>query len=321
MCRIPPADLSRWSGTFSCYTAALAVWLAVRQERWWRPLLAGTPTLTVRPAADGLVRFEHHPRPLLETLGLGVRYTDDWSTARAGFHAELAARGAVVVCGDTYRLPWQRGYQRWHAPHWFTVVRQGDDWVVDDPLAMHTVAGPQAPYRAPIAVDELAAQGIGPVEYQPAQRLREASIVGSEPPGIGARYRWLVAAESTPDPGTGPAAPTGPTALTGQAALRALADMCRQSGPDTLVGPQADDLWQALRQRELLVAAGEVDPDLVPQAVREHWRAGVVLWRRIPPVLMDARLRVEDGMPINCGRIAEVLEAVAEFEGPTAGDV
>jgi hypothetical protein len=87
------------------------------------------------------------------------------------------------------------------------------------------------------------------------------------------------------------------------------------------VGPQADDLWQALRQRELLVAAGEVDPDLVPQAVREHWRAGVVLWRRIPPVLMDARLRVEDGMPINCGRIAEVLEAVAEFEGPTAGDV
>ncbi|WP_213451335.1 hypothetical protein [Rhizomonospora bruguierae] len=314
MGKAPPTDLSGWSRTFSCYTAALAAWLAVRQERWWRPLLVGTPTLAIRPVPGGLVRFEHHPRPPLETLGLTVRYTDDWSAARAGYRNELAARGAVVICGDTYRLPWQRGYQRWHSPHWFTLLRHEDGWTVDDPIWMHTEAGPQAPHRAPVAVDELARWGIGPAEYQPAQRLRELSIVGSEPPGIGRRYRWLVAGEAAPVPDP------EPCALTGRAAVRALADMCRHSGPEVLVAQQADDLWQALRQRELLLAAGEVDPDLVPPAIRKHWQAAIPLWRRIPPVLMDARLCMEDRMPVNRRRVADVIEAVADFEGQTVGE-
>jgi hypothetical protein len=259
------------------------------------------------------VRFEHHPRPPLESLRLGVRTADDWSVARAGYHAELLASGAVVVCGDTYRLPWQRGHRRWHAPHWFTVVRHGDEWVVDDPLRMHTVAGPQEPYRAPVAVGEMAEWGIGPVECRPAQELRESSVVGSGPPGVAARYRWLVAGEPAP------VRRAEPAALTGRDAVRALADICRRSGPEVLASEQADDLWQALRQRELLIAAGEVDPDLVPPSVREHWRTAIVLWRRIPPVLMDVRLRVEDGMAVDRGRVADVIEAVAEFEGPTVG--
>jgi hypothetical protein len=313
MRQMPPADLSRWAGTFSCYTAPLAVWLAARREDWWRPLLTGAPTLAVRPAGDGLMRFEHHPRPPLAMLGLRIRQAEDWFTAGAGHRAELAASGAVVVCGDTYRLPWQRGYRRWHAPHWFTVVAEGAGWVVDDPLDLQTMAGPQSPYRAPVTADQLTRWGIGPARYSRAQHLRELSVAGAEPLGIGVRYRWLVAGDPAP------VRDAGPAALTGPAAVRALADLCRQDGPDTLAIQQADDVWQALRHRELFLAATAADPDLAPPDVREHWQAAVALWRRIPPALLHTRLRLEKNMPVDRHRVAEVFEAVAGFEVATEG--
>src|SRR5579859_5130784 len=91
----PAVELSSWAATLSCYTAALAVWLAQRCEQRWRPLLAGGPVLAVTPAADGLLRFEHHARPPLQSLGLTVRQADDWATARAAQLAELSERGAL----------------------------------------------------------------------------------------------------------------------------------------------------------------------------------------------------------------------------------
>ena len=308
----PPVDLSNWASTFSCYTAALAVWLAVRRKDWWRPLLAGTPTLVIRPATDGLMRFEHHPRPPLEMLGLQVRYSDDWPAACAGLHTELAERGAVIICGDTYRLPWQRGYRRRHAPHWFTVLRHGADLLVDDPLEMRTEDGPQAPYRAAITPGALAEWSAGPVRYRPAQRLRELSAAGAEPLGIGARYRWMSA-------GTPLAAgEAGTEALTGPASIRALAEHCRRHGLEVLATEQSDDLWQALRQRELFLAAARHDPDLVAPDVRAHWRAAIEVWRRVPPVLFHTRLCLRRAMPIDRQRVAAVIEAVAAFESAGA---
>src|SRR5882724_3583497 len=132
----PAHLLSRWAGDLGCHTAALAVWLAAEHERWWRPLLAGAPLLAVTPQPDGLVRFEHHSRPPLEALGLTPRYADEWATARGAYRRELAECRALVVCGDAYNLPWQRGYHRWHAPYWFTVLLEGGRWLIEDPLAM-----------------------------------------------------------------------------------------------------------------------------------------------------------------------------------------
>jgi hypothetical protein len=305
-----PAGLSRWGEVLSCYTAALAVWLAVREDRWWRPLLAGGPVLAVTPDADGLLRFEHHRRPPLAALGLTVRYTDYWAAAHAAYQAELARSGALIVCGDVHNLPWQRGHRRWHASHWFTVVRHDHDWLVDDPLAMSTLAGPQQPSRTPVRPGQLARWSLAPPAYSPVQRLREWSMAGYEPPGLDARYRWLTAGEVP-----GSERPADPARLAGADAVTALADRLRVGSTGDPVYRQADDLWQALRQRELLVAAAEVDADLLPPAAAEQWRRAIAGWRRIPPVLMHARLRAEAGLPVDRARVADTMLAVAPFEG------
>lgn len=305
----PAVELSSWATTFSCYTAALAVWLAQRQDRWWRPLLTGGPVLAVTPAADGLLRFEHHPRPPLEALGLAVRQAGDWATARDGQQAELAERGALIVCGDVYNLPWQRGYQHWHSPHWFTIVPDGGRQQIVDPLAMITSEGPQHPCLVPVDPAMIARWALAPPGYAPVHRLRELSMAGYEPPGLGGRYRWL---ESDWAPRSGQHAPGR---LAGSAAVSQLAARFRAAGPDDPLHAQADDLWQALRQRELLLAAAQADPGLVPPTVAEHWRRAVTGWRRIPPALLRARLRGRAGLPADRDRVADTLAAVAPFEG------
>jgi hypothetical protein len=309
--RVSPAaaELSSWGDTFSCYTAALAVWLAGRQDRWWRPLLAGGPILAITPAADGLLRFEHHPRPLLETLRLTVRHADNWTAAHAAQRTELAEQGALIVCGDVYNLPWQRGHRRWHVPHWFTIIQHDRRWLIIDPLAMNTPAGPQRPSQVPVDPAQIALWSSAPPSYPPAHRLRELSMAGYGPPGPGARYRWL---ESAWAPRTGQ---RDPGRLGGSAAVNALAARFRTARHDDPIHHQADDLWQALRQRELLIAAAEVDPGLVHPAALDHWRRAVIGWRRIPPALMHARLRGQAGLPIDRDRLADALVTVAAFEG------
>ncbi|WP_213451339.1 hypothetical protein [Rhizomonospora bruguierae] len=300
--------LSRWAGSLSCHTAALAVWLAARHERWWRPLLAGTPLLAITPQPDGLVRFEHHPRPPLEVLGLAPRHADDWATARGAYRRELADSGALVVCGDAYNLPWQRGYRRWHAPYWFTVLVDGGRWLIEDPLATNAPNGPRTLRRVPVEPGQLMQWSVAPQSYTAIQHLRELSIVGYGPPGLGVRYRWLA---RTPAPHPGRAEPTR---LVGADAVNGLAIRFRVAPPDDPIHRQADDLWQALRQRELVVAAGEVDRELVPGAIREHWRRAVAGWRHIVPPLMQARSTTGSGPPGDPRQLADAVAAVAQFE-------
>lgn len=303
------ADVSFFASAFSCYTAALAVWLGRRQHRWWRPLLAGGPVLAVTPAAGGLMRFEHHSRPPLEALGLTAAYASEWATAQAAHQAALARSGALIVCGDVYNLPWQRGHRHWHAPHWFTILARKDGLVVVDPLAMSTPAGPQLPSLVPVDPVQIALWSSAPPCYAPVHRLRELSIAGDEPTGLAARYRWLA---TSARPRTGQ---RDPARLTGADAVLALATRFGRARPDDPIHDQADDLWQALRQRELVIAAAKVDPELVDPAAADHWQRAIVGWRRIPAALMHAKLRREAGLPVDFGRLADALMSVAAFEG------
>ena len=325
--------LVRWAHAFNCYTAALATWSAVRTEAWWRPLLDGGPVLTVREAGAGLLRFDHHARPPLETLGLALRHADNWREAREAQHAELAAHGALVVCGDTYHQPWQRGHRRWHAPHWFTVVRDGRGDAVEDALSLVTDAGRQRPRRIAVRPGEFAAWARALPGTDPVHRLRELSATGGDARGpglglgLGARYRWLVRRPGAPgqprDGDNGAARPTGTApagteqagtaSLTGADAVLAVAERFR-SGPARGLR-QADDLWQALRQRELLLAAAETDPALLDGAALRHWQAATVLWRRVPPRLAYLRLREEAGLTTDTSSLVGVLTELAPFEG------
>lgn len=304
-----PTDLNRWADTFSCYTAPLAVWLATQREDWWRPLLAGTPTLAIEQMKGGLVRFGHHPQPLLRSLQLEVSSATDTTQARSLLTAEIAEKKAVVICGDSFELPWQLGYRRWHTPHWFTVVSVDGHLFIDDPLRMHTTLGLQQPHQQPVTLEELLAWARGTKEYTPTQWLRETSLVGSNEHGIGSPYRWLRHAES----------PLRDNFLkwdaTGAAALRALAEDVRGEGAENLVTHHGEDLWQALRQREMLILAGEREPESVPTRVLKHWQNAITMWRRIPPLLMEARMCLDEGIPVRAARLADSLDAVSEFEG------
>ncbi|MCD7445161.1 hypothetical protein K4B79_44095 [Streptomyces lincolnensis] len=302
--------LASWSEVFNCYTAALATWLAVRTTAWWRPLLAGGPTLAVREADEGLLRYDHHPRPPLEVLGLVVRHGDDWRQVYEAQQAELAAHGALVVCGDTYHQPWHRGYRRRHAPHWITVVRDGHGDAVEDPLSLITEAGPQRPRRIEVAPAQFAQWARALPGTDPVHRLRERSVAGGGDLALGARYRWLAVRDG---PGEQAAAVPDPTRLTGADAVLAVAARFRPGAVRDL--RQADDLWQALRQRELLLAAAEADPGLLDEEALRHWRAATAWWRRVPPLLARLRLREAAGLATDTTRLVGVLTELAPFEG------
>jgi len=299
-----PAD---YGEQLTCYTAALAVAIAASGEtRWWRSQLAGGPVLALSPAGD-LVRFEHHATPPLPALGLHHRWAGDWSAAGPALAAELSRTGVVIVLGDVYQLPWQRGHRRWHAPHWFTVVDRPGGRRVDDVLSMTTDLGPQRPSLVR-ATGELADWAVAVPPDDPVHILREQAVAGHADIGLGSSYRWLEA--GLPQPAPGP--PSG--RLVGADALAALAERFRfAAGPEDY--RQADDLWQALRQRELLVRAAADDAGLLTPDGVEHWRRAVQAWRALPPLLLHARMRAEAGASVDTGRVADALFSLCEFEG------
>ncbi|WP_280404942.1 hypothetical protein [Nocardia brasiliensis] len=301
--------LSTHGDKLTCFTAALASALLARGEtRWWRPLLAGGPTLAVTPAEQDLLLFEHDATAPLPALGFAVHGDDDWATAYHALEEQVAAHGSVVLLADIFHLPWQHGYQKWHAPHWLAIVATVDGWVVEDPLTMTTELGLQAGQRVPVlSAAELREWSVSLGPGDTVALLREQAMAGTSQIQVGRTYRWLQ---------TGPAALLAPRAdrLVGADALVALASRYQfASTPDDFT--QLDDLWQALRQRELLLWAAEFDDEVLDDAGREHWERAVALWRKLPPLLMHARMRAAAGGTVQTARIAENLLALAEYEG------
>lgn len=301
--------LSTHGDKLTCFTAALASALLARGEtRWWRPLLAGGPTLAVTPAEQDLLLFEHDATAPLPALGFAVHGDDDWATAYHALEEQVAAHGSVVLLADIFHLPWQHGYQKWHAPHWLAIVATVDGWVVEDPLTMTTELGLQAGQRVPVlSAAELREWSVSLGPGDTVALLREQAMAGTSQIQAGRTYRWLK---------TGPAALLAPRAdrLVGADALVALASRYQfASTPDDFT--QLDDLWQALRQRELLLWAAEFDDEVLDDAGREHWERAVARWRKLPPLLMHARMRAAAGGTVQTARIAENLLALAEYEG------
>ncbi|WP_280391996.1 hypothetical protein, partial [Nocardia brasiliensis] len=260
------------------------------------------------PAELFLWLYQPAPTAPLPALGFAVHGDDDWATAYHALEEQVAAHGSVVLLADIFHLPWQHGYQKWHAPHWLAIVATVDGWVVEDPLTMTTELGLQAGQRVPVlSAAELREWSVSLGPGDTVALLREQAIAGTSQIQVGRTYRWLQ---------TGPAALIAPRAdrLVGVDALVALASRYQfASTPDDFT--QLDDLWQALRQRELLLWAAEFDDEVLDDAGREHWERAVALWRKLPPLLMHARMRAAAGGTVQTARIAENLLALAEYEG------
>ena len=113
--------LTSFSDTFTCYSSALATWVAGEHERWERVVNPGL-YLSVTEAGAGRFAFGHFPAGLRQTLGLSRTGADDPAAAVEGVLAELGRSGRVIVAGDGYRLPWHVAFERRHVPHWFVIV-------------------------------------------------------------------------------------------------------------------------------------------------------------------------------------------------------
>ena len=302
-----PAD---WGEQFHCYTAALGVWISRNEDRWWRPLLDGGPELAVTPQPSGVWRFDHSPRPWLEVLGLSVRSASTWAEARVELAADFAA-GPVILAGDIFTLPWQLEHGSRHAPHWVAIYREGADLVADDPLILMNEAGTQQSYRGVFTLDDLAEIGTAMPAGNEIHWLRERSVIGAQDPAEGAAYRWFAAGPAVADPRY-----DDPGRLTGPDALRALADDLDARGAESAVLLQADDLWQAVRQRELAAAVAKQDPEFfdVGAAEAERRLEALAVWRDLPVLLAHARIRAAVGNPRATAGASEVLRELAELE-------
>ncbi|WP_433113695.1 hypothetical protein [Micromonospora sp. CA-246542] len=302
----PP--LAPWADQLSCYTAALGSWLAIRRPDWWRPLLAGGPVLRVTPVPGDLLRFDHHTRPPAPTLGLRLRTAADWNTARHLIADEASRQRAVIVAGDTFRLPWQRTYGTAHAPHWFLLRPDvGGRWTVEDPLRMMTTSGRQEPVLVEVEERDLAGICRALPAGNPVAELREQAALGVTDVRLGSAYRWLTYDAD----GTSEVPQTPVAGSDAGAALRLLARMFREHGAQATAYRQADDLWQASRQRELAA-----------RMLGGRWTGIAEIWRRLPPLLLHGRLAAEHTAGLRApGHLADVLEQLAQAEATTEPDI
>jgi len=311
--------LADWGKTLTCYTSALGTWLSFTNAHWWRPLAAGGPYLAVE-RADELLVFEHHPRPLCPALGLALRTAPAWEQAQADLLAELRDAGRVLVAGDSLALPWHPAYGKAHSPHWFVLTLDAEGSLfAEDPLNLVGEWGPQEPTRIRIEERELPGLCVALPKGSRIHVLRERAVLGTDDPQLGTAYRWLACTRAAPSGGPPASRRATPAALRMLAAR--LAE--RVGAPDAYA--QADDIWQALRQREFTIAALTQERLLgtdVPDPRR--WRESLDLWRTLPPLLMHARMLARTGrtgrsatvIPDTVRRIADAEERCADAVFP-----
>jgi hypothetical protein len=295
--------LTDYSEAFTCYSSAVATWVAAADPSWVAAVNPGL-WLALTEEEDGLFGFGHFPPGLRAQLGLVRTGSDDAEEAVEAILAELSRSGRVIVAADGFNLPWHVAHGRVHVPHWF-VLMEGPEVV--DPFACRNELGVQVANRVPVARDALAPL----VEALPGDdavlRLRESLALGDVTPAAAERFQWLVAAD------TGATrAPDGPT---GPDALRRLARFFREHGQSLDTYRQADDLWSIARHRAFLTRYAADSG--AAEWVEEHATPLVRRWGHIAPLVMQATLALGAGRTASSS-VADTLEELAERETAAA---
>lgn len=298
-------ELAGWGATFTCYSSALAAWLAAGGRPWQAPLDTALH-LVLTEEDDDLFGFAHFPPGLAVALGLERRGSDDAEEAVAAIRRELEAGTPVIVHGDGMHLPWHVAHGRRHVPHWFTLRPCPDGPELIDPFDCQTELGRQRPNRQFLGWDELPAILEGLPGGDAVLALREAFALGEDDrPLAHHRYGWHVAA-----PVAGERRP--PQGLAGPDALRRLARHFREKGDQAWAYRQADDLWSVARHRSLAArrAAADSAGAILPG---DEFAALAARWNHIAPLLMQARLGVQAGRAPSAS-LPDTLEQIAVLE-------
>jgi hypothetical protein len=308
--------LCAYSDTFTCYSAAVASWVACEPGGWERVVNPGL-CLTVTEAGDGLFGFAHFSPSLRSTLGLMRVGSDDPAAAQRGVLDELARSGRVIVAGDGFSLPWHVAHERRHVPHWF-VLRGGGDragLLLLDPFAARNELGVQAAASEPIEHERLG----GLLSALPGDDrvllLRESLAFGDDAGQPAAqRFQWFVHAEVGES--------RSPQGADGPLALLRLARHFREHGQSAEAYAQADDLWSIARHRAFLAryaleVADRRGDGALAAWVGEHAAPLALKWGHIAPLVMQATLAVGAGRSASAS-VPDTLESLAERERAAA---
>jgi hypothetical protein len=304
-------ELTSFSDTYTCYSAAVATWVACEQEDWQRVVNPGL-WLTVGGRSEGLFGFAHFPPGLRAGLGL-VRTGCDGPAADAvvGVLDELRRSGRVLIAGDGFNLPWHVAFGRRHVPHWYVVVDAPQHLEVFDPFACRNELGVQQASRRVVDEKDVASIISGLPGDDPVLALRESLALGDEA-GVPDRapYQWFV---------TGTVGePLLPAGARGPDAVLLLAGHFRSRGQDASAYIQADDIWSIARHRGFLCrhvaqTAQERGDARLATWVEEHGAPLAKRWGHMAPLLMQATLALVAGRTASAS-VPEALERLAEME-------
>lgn len=306
-------EVGSYADTYTCYSAALATWMAYQDADWAWMLDPGL-WLTVAERPDGLFAFAHFPPGLHARLGLARTGSSDRSQALSGVLEELDRSGRVIVAGDGFRLPWHVAFERRHVPHWF-VLGSGNGPSVIDPFSCRNELGVQRPHRAAISEDELAPLLEGLPGDDPVLAMRESLALGDEDPlPDGCLYQWFMASSVE---GGRP-----PSGARGAEAVSLLASHLRQHGQDPLAYRQSDDVWSIARHRAFHCRhferlAERTGDEALRAWVTQHARPLVRKWSHMAPLMMQATLALAAGREAS-GSVPATLEQLAELESEAA---
>jgi hypothetical protein len=309
------AELTAFGETYTCYSAAVATWVAHEREDWCSAVSPGL-ALRVFGAGDGLFGFVHFPPQLRARLGLvRVSVEAPGGDATEGVLAELARSGRVIVAGDGFRLPWHVAHGKRHIPHWYVLGGTPDRPEAIDPFACRNELGGQQATRLPIARTQLAEMLPGLPGGDPVLELRERLALGDDsPPPKGGGCQWFVHREVTDW--------QVPHGAEGPDAVLELAREMRERAQDARAYRQADDIWSIGRHRAYLArhsaaVADRTDDSSLATWTREHGEPLAKRWSHMAPLLMQARLTLDAGRAAS-ESVSDTLEELAERERAAA---
>lgn len=308
-------DLIAFGDAYTCYSAAVASWVAHEREDW-ASVVDSRLALTVFDAGDGLFGFAHFPPQLRAQLGLARMSIDGpHGEAVERVLAELERNGRVIVAGDGMRLPWHVAHAKRHVPHWYVISGAPDRLEVIDPFACRNELGTQQATRLPIARAQLADVLPGLPGGDPVLELRERLALGDDcgPPEDGG-FHWFAHVEVTDS--------QAPEGHRGADAAHALAHAMREHGQDQRAYRQVDDIWSIGRHRAFLArqsaaAANRTGDEDLAAWTREHAEPLAKRWSHMAPLLMQARLALSAGRAAS-DSVPSTLEELAEQERAAA---
>lgn len=298
---------------FTCYSAAMATWLAPAQDEWAHAIDPGL-WLLVTEEADGLLGFGYFPPGLRARLELARAGADEPGAALNGVLAELERSGRVIVAGDGYHLPWHVAHGREHLPHWFTITGTPDHLTIADPFACRNELGIQTPEHRALDARELAELLWALPGTNPVHRLREELAFGERcSDGLAHRHQWFTHVDG--NAAGGDATPAGSH---GPAAIERLAAHFVSGGQDLAAYVQADDIWSIARHRAFTLARAQARGSEAWDAwVAEHGAPLARRWGHVAPLLMQAVLSLRAGRAASSS-VPDTLTELAAREAAAA---